>query len=33
MSILDYFKNDVDKKTTIDYSNNDTIFNNIKYIY
>ena len=29
MSILDYFKNDVNNTTTIDYSNNDTIFNNI----
>ena len=28
MSILDYFKNDFNN-TTIDYSNNDTIFNNI----
>ena len=29
MSILDYFKNNVNNTTTIDYSNNDTIFNNI----
>ena len=29
MSILDYFKNDVNNTTIIDYSNNDTIFNNI----
>tara|TARA_Y100000739_G_scaffold228478_1_gene240368 strand:- start:658 stop:1185 length:528 start_codon:yes stop_codon:yes gene_type:complete len=29
MSILDYFKKDFNNNTTIDYSNNDTIFNNI----
>ena len=29
MSILDYFKTDNDNKTTLDNSNNNTIFNNI----